>query len=39
MAALLGKVAKIKGDVSKIGRQNDFGHAGETAAMPQSKIR
>ena len=29
-------VAKINGDISKIGRQNAFSHAGENAAMPQS---
>ena len=48
LAAQLGKgrhcwhseerVAKILGDIFKIGRQNDSGLAGENAAMSQSKI-
>ena len=33
------KIDKIKCDIFNIGRQKPFGHAGENAAMPQSKIR
>ena len=33
------RIAKIKCDMFNIGRQQAFSHAGENAAMPQSKIR
>ena len=32
-------VTKIKGAISKIGRQNFFGLAGKNSAMPQANIR
>ena len=39
-AQLVGeeKVAKISGDILKIGRQESQGHASQNSAMPQSKI-